>query len=282
MTPRKNYLISAPDDGLPALGVHTWAEDKYVRSTMYAELFATGMKAKWRRVYVGICTGPGHVKIQESNRRVLASPLLALHSLPNRFDQYIFCDASQEYIDALHQRVDRDYEHADVQYVVGDVNDVVGEIVAKIPDGALTFAFIDPFQLNIGFDVGRSLSAHGRVDILFTLMLHHDANRAWSNYISDNNDKVDRFLGDNRWRVRWEAARLNNEHPVPFLAREFGERMNHLGHINLGLGGMHQVRAQKTNTPLYHMAFFSRENVAVGFWRQVLKYSSDQRELPFS
>ena len=278
MTPRKPYLIDVDDDGLPALNVHTWAKEKYIRSTMYAELFATGMKAKWKRAYIGICTGPGHVRIQESKRRVLGAPLLALQRLPDRFDRYIFCDVDNEYMGALQQRVDRDYPNSDVKFVLGDVNLKIDEIVSEIPDGALTFAFIDPFQLNIGFSVIRSLSKHGNVDILLTLMLYPDAGRARHIYVRDHN-KVDRFLGDAEWRQRWEQASRRNEPFVPFLADEFGQRLAGEGYINPGLAGMYQVRAPIRNTPLYHMAFFSRAKRGMDFWKKVLKYSSDQGEL---
>lgn len=280
MTPRKPYLVDVDDDGLAALDVNVWAEDKYIRSTMYAELFATGMKARWKRVYVGICTGPGHVRIRESNRRVLGASLLALQRLPDRFDRYIFCDLNEQYLDALRQRVDRDYPGSDVKYVLGDVNLTIDQIVNEIPDHVLTFVFIDPFQLNIGFNVIRSLSRHGNVDILLTLMLYPDANRAWHNYIRDHNRKVDRFLEDPNWRGRWEEASLHNEHPVSFLAGEFGRKMEQEGYISPGLEGMYQVRAPVRNTPLYHMAFFSRDQRGMDFWKKVLKYSSDQRELP--
>lgn len=280
MTPRKPYLIYVDDDGLPALDVHVWAEDKYIRSTMYAELFATGMKAKWKRAYIGMCTGPGHVRIRESNRRVLGAPLLALQRLPDRFDRYIFCDLNNEYMGALQKRVDRDYPGSDVKYVSGDVNLKIDQIVNEIPDDVLTFAFIDPFQLNISFKVIQALSTHGNVDILLTLMLYPDAGRAWHNYIREHNLKVDRFLGDAAWRIRWEEASRRNEHPVPFLAGEFGRRMAQEGYINPGLESMYQVRAPVRNTPLYHMAFFSRNQRGMDFWKEVLKYSSDQRELP--
>src|SRR5678815_4496625 len=90
--PRKDYLIPAADDGLPAPEVGRWSEEKYRRLGMYAEIFSTGMKNQWpTRVYIDLFAGCGHAIIRETRQRVLTSALIAL-SIPHRFTHYIFCE----------------------------------------------------------------------------------------------------------------------------------------------------------------------------------------------
>lgn len=82
-------VLYAPDDGLEMPEVGAWAERKYELVHMYDELFATGMKNKWTRVYVDLFAAAGKVKVRGTNRVLLGSPLLAIN-IPDRFDEYIF------------------------------------------------------------------------------------------------------------------------------------------------------------------------------------------------
>ena len=57
---KSNYFIEVADDGLLSYEIGPWAEDKYRRLGMYAEMFATGMKNAWEtRVLLDLFAGPG-------------------------------------------------------------------------------------------------------------------------------------------------------------------------------------------------------------------------------
>jgi hypothetical protein len=45
---------------------------------------------------------------------------------------------------------------------------------------------------------------------------------------------------------------------------------------------MKQVRSDIANLPLYHLALFSRNQLAFKYWDDVLKYSTRQRGFEFS
>jgi hypothetical protein len=62
-----------------------------------------------------------------------------------------------------------------------------------------------------------------------------------------------------------------------FLAREFAMSMESLGYLHQELHQMKLVRSSEKNLPLYYLALFSRSETAYGFWKDVLKYSVDQR-----
>jgi len=160
--PPRNYLIEVEDDGLLAYDVGRWAEDRYRRVGMYAEMFATGMKRLWDfRVYLDLFSGPGHSRMRETGRSVLGSPMIAL-SLPDRFDRYIFADESRLAMEALRIRVARAAPDADARFVPGNANKRVTSILESIPGtdqgSVLSFCFLDPYKLNIHFETVRRTS----------------------------------------------------------------------------------------------------------------------------
>ena len=160
----KDYLVAAPDDGLPAAEVGPWAVEKYRRVGMYAEIFSTGMKNRWDcRTYIDLFAGPGHAVIRERGQRVLTSPLLAL-SVPDRFSKYILCDREPRFVAALRSRATAVAATASVEFITGDANESTGEIERRIPPHCLSFCFVDPFGLDIHFETVRELSTGRPMD----------------------------------------------------------------------------------------------------------------------
>ena len=195
---RKSYLIDVPGDGLPAYDVGPWAEDKYRRVGMYAEMFATGMKKRWdHRVYLDLFSGPGLSHIRGTKRFVLGSPLIGL-SLPDRFDRYVFADESADAIATLRQRVTSLAPNTDVRYVAGDANQRIEEILSHLPvhgaDGrVLSFCFLDPYKLNVHFATVRRLAEGRPMDFLILLALYVDANRNIERYAKEESAVIDKF-----------------------------------------------------------------------------------------
>ncbi|OLD58679.1 MAG: hypothetical protein AUI33_17360 [Ignavibacteria bacterium 13_1_40CM_2_61_4] len=275
---RRDYFITVPDDGLLAYEVGPWAEDKYRRVGMYAEMFATGMKNLWdRRVYLDLFAGPGHARVRGTTKVVLGSPMIALQ-LPDRFDRYVFADEYSNALNALKARVARVTPPPSVSFIPGDVNAILDGILEEIPKErrTLSFCFLDPYRLNIQFDTVRRLADRGPVDFLILLALYVDANRNERTYVEDTNETIDAFLGDSTWRETWEYVRKAGLTIVEFLAKEYASRMVRLGYLPVSLDRMVKVRTHNKRLPLYYLAFFSRHKKGLEFWDQVLKYSDDQ------
>jgi len=278
-----DYLVTVPDDGLLTLEVGPWVEQKYRYVGMYAELFATGMKNRWkRRVYLDLFAGPGRSRVRDIQRFVLGSPLIAL-SLPDPFDACIFADADPARIEALRVRVSRTGQDARVYLVTGDANAKVSEIIERIPgpggERALSFCFLDPYTLNIHFDTVRQLATGRDIDFLILLALYVDANRNIRSYISGESSTIDRFLGDRLWREDWKAASRTGESIVEFLAKAYSTRMAGIGYLPMPLDQMVKIRSYDKRLPLYYLAFFSRHKTGLKFWREVLRYANDQLPL---
>ena len=286
MTPRRtrrDYLIRVPDDGLPAREVGPWVEQKYRYFGMYAEMFSTGMKNSWdRRIYLDLFSGSGRSQIRSTNTFVLGSPLLAM-SLPDPFDLYVFSDEDRSNIDALRKRATESTRASTARYVVGDINtkvqEVIGHIDAERQSSTLSFCFLDPYKLNIHFSTVRTLAEGRPIDFLILLALYVDANRNMKTYVQEEKQQIDRFLGDRDWRATWKQTEQSGETIVAFLARAYSQRMAGLGYLPMTLADMVKIRSNSKNLPLYYLAFYSRNQTGMKFWREVLKYADDQLSL---
>ena len=88
MAGQKSFIDA---DGLPSLSVGTWTEEKHRHLKVHLDIFSTGMKKWGERVYIDLYAGPGSGKVEETQKLLNGSPLLAL-SAKLSFDKYIFCE----------------------------------------------------------------------------------------------------------------------------------------------------------------------------------------------
>jgi len=275
----QNLDTTAQDDGLIAPEVGAWTEDKHRMVTLYSTLFSSGMKRKWpHRSYVELYAGSGLSRIRDTQRFVFGSPLLAL-KLKDPFTKYIFCEEHAEKLRALRVRAKRVAPDFEVSFIPGDCNRHTAELRAAIPSNSLTLCFADPFDIGLEFETIRALAVNTRIDFLILLALGMDANRNYDNYVKEDADKIDKFLGSNSWRDRWATAQWDAVRFVRFLADEFTNSMAALGYIPPPHYTMKEVRSYEKNSPLYKLALFSRNPLAYKFWEEVIKYSTDQRTL---
>jgi three-Cys-motif partner protein len=276
--------IRVVDDGLRCADVHHWAEEKYRLLGLYFELFSSGMKNKWdQRVYIDLYAGGGFSHITGTRTFLKGSPLIAL-TVSCPFDKYIFCEEDDNLLANLRTRSERIAPQANVTYIAGKCDDHVDEICSALPkwssdNRVLSLCMVDPFDFGMKFETLKRLS---RVFIDFVVLLATgmDANRNYEHYLGDST-KIDEALGNTEWRERWSAGGARQRNFGQFLAFEFSKSMESLDYRPTPLHRMKCVRSDETNSPLYHLALFSRHERAHAFWTEVLKYSTDQNTLPF-
>ncbi len=272
------------DDGLITPEVGLWAEYKYRLAWNYAKMFATSMKAKWdARAYIDLYAGAGRSRLENTKTIVPASPLLSMNIF-NRFDKYIFCENDKEKMQALKTRVERDYPDSNVSFIETDVNKKIDEVMSHIPKHrkgfkVLTFCFVDPFNVkNLNFQTIRKLTEK-YIDFLILIPSGMDANRNISYYIAESNTVVADFTGASQWRDDWRSEETKWVNFGFFFADFFGRQMRTLNYFYEGLADMVHVRSTEKNLPLYHLAFFSRNELGMKFWKEARKYSDDQLDL---
>jgi len=275
--------LCAEDDGLICPEVGPWSEDKYRLIALYDELFSKGMKDKWHaRVYVDLYAGAGIGRLKGTETRLMGSPLIAL-SVEYPFDKYIFCDDDPEKLEALRQRAARIAPDAEVVYIEGSCDDRVDDILRAIPRGStaykvLSLCLVDPYDFGFKFETLRRLSSV-YVDFLMLLAAQMDVNRNFHNYIRERNTKIAEALGCNDWRAKWEASKMARDRFPVFLAEQVSESMTTLGYLPRTAADMKRIKTYDNNMALYYLALLSKHPTAYGFWKDVMKYGTDQRGL---
>src|ERR1035437_1117031 len=183
----KNETLFGEQDGLEMNeeGVGSWTAEKYRQFQLYAHQFTQGMKGKWGSLaYLDLYAGSGQSRVPGTNEILLGSPLIAL-SLDVQFNQYVFCEMDQAKLSALKQRVKQRFPSANVEYANGDCDDPSFHLGEKIPKGALTLCFVDPYRLDIQFNTLRSLARNRSMDFLCLLASRMDAGRNPHNYTKE-------------------------------------------------------------------------------------------------
>ncbi len=272
------------DDGLIIEPAGHWARQKHSLIGQYASMFSTSMKNKWDcRIFIDLFASCGLIKVRRTSKIEASSALIALNT-DDPFDQYIFCDINNEKIEALKKRVLRLHPDINVSFLVGDANLLTDEIILKIPtptkaNKVLCFCVIDPYKIeNFAFNTIENLSKIF-MDFLVLIPSYMDANRNIDNYFSAKDKRVENFVGDPHWREEWEAERKKNVRFGDFFVMKFNTRMDELGFLSLEQDEFVLIRNPRNRSPLYHLAFYSRNELGKKFWNAARKGSSKQQEL---
>jgi three-Cys-motif partner protein len=269
------------DDQLPIAEVGSWSEQKYRLVGLFAALFLRAMREKWDAlVYLDLFSGPGYARFKGTNYIVAASPLTVLE-LPEKFDQYIFCEEVKENADALDRRCSRDFPDACTKVIPENANNSVQEIIDSMPQprrgySVLGFCFLDPFKMrNLQFTTIEDL-AQRYMDFLVLIPSGMDANRNKRVYTSPGNQTVDSFVGNSSWRARWQEENAARKSFEIFIVEEFGRSMNGLSYIDRGLESAAPIRSDDRNLLLYRLALYSRHALGNKFWQETRKYTDPQ------
>lgn len=274
-------IIHVADDGLRIPEVREWSTRKYRLFGFYCDIFTTSMRPHWKNLlYIDLFAGAGYSRIKETGEILKSSAMIAL-SLPHKFTKYVFCEQDHALLGALRTRVERDFPDVSAEYVEGDCNENVERIVRSIPaygpgNTLLPFCFADPFELNLWFDTIRKLGQNRLMDFLILQALHMDANRNFSNYVVEENKKIERYLGLSTWRQEFQERNLNQQDFVKFLADKYRDQMVAMGYLE---PHFHQIRSNDKNLPLYYLAFFTKHPRGKDFFKKVEKHASAQTSL---
>lgn len=273
-------LPHAEPDELFAPDVGAWARQKNMRLWNYLGIFTTGMKTSYdTRVYVDLFAGSGKNRIKKTSEWLLGSPLLAL-SVRDQFDRLIFCEKDAEKADALKIRAFR--MRTDNVHVLNlDANEDVSEVERLIPyRGALTFCFVDPYDIGFNFNQLVRLTKSRRMDVLILLAVQMDARRNLEIYRREENQKISRMLGRDDWRDDWSAAENSG---VPFgrwFRTAFTGSMEGIGYVRPKDADIQTIKLRDVgNVGLYDLAFYSKHERGYDFWRKAVKGATDQTSL---
>ena len=106
-----------------------------------------------------------------------------------------------------------------------------------------------------------------------------DINRNEKNYMKEDSSLVSKFLDKRNWRELWEKTKNNKMTFGTFFVKLFNERMELAGFLKLDSNEFVLIRNPENNSPLYHLAFYSKNELGKKFWNNAIKGTSDQIEL---
>lgn len=264
------------DDGLPTREVGPWTFNKLWWWNRYIEMTTVAMADNplWNGlVYVDLFCGPGICVSRGDGERTPGSPLIAAGA-PKPFRKLLLCEENFQLADACEQRLISAGASARSVVFRGDCNKKIDQIVAKIPDGALTLAFIDPTGLHADFETIQTLTKNRRVDLFILFADNMDIVRNVEVYHRQVESNLDRTLGPNSgWRHQWQE--LNNQTPAN-VARLFvniykKQLAQHLGYIHSD----DEVLKNSNGTPIYRLVYASRSERGLDFWK---KTASKERQ----
>ena len=262
--------LVAEVDGLPTRDeVGKWTEDKLFSWYCYMEMTTQAMsdKLSWPGglAYVDLFGGPG-ICVRENGKRVPGSALLAANT-PKPFGNIVVCEKVPELADALDKRLNKFGIKDSV--IVGDCNAEIDKVVARIPQRALTLAFVDPEGLHINFETLRTLTTGRQIDLTVLFPDRMDIARNVELYASQTESNLDRFLGPNtNWREQWRGLANQSAENVSQL---FGEIYKSQLEKELGFTEIRHLVFKAGSQPIYRIIYASKHPLGGKFWDEISK-----------
>lgn len=272
--------IVTADDGLPAVVVNEWTEDKHYLLREYLRL-QSNARRKWLgndgqgATYIDLFCGAGMSKIRGQNKFIDGSAVLAWNSsreCQTPFTAVYIADLDKEKRRACYHRLQR--LGAPVVDIEGSAHRAVAEVCARINPYGLHFAFLDPFNLeSLDLEIIRNLARFQRMDILVHLSAM-DVRRNAESYLVGTENKFEGFAPGwtgvvNRSGTRDEIFRG--------LVEYWQSKVDAIGvETSMRLHAMRNFQ----NQVIYWLLLLHRHELAEKFWNIVLKHQPNQtREL---
>lgn len=270
MPAAKSRYLTDPDDAELARVVGAWAPEKqhYVQS--YMSMFANSMKGnpKWPGglTYVDLFAGPGVCAVDDGSGEFYEGPPLVALDLP--FTNFLFVDKDPRATAALEKRVARRVAGRSCRVITDDCNAAIAQVVELIPKRSLTFAFVDPTNWQVHFDTIAALVRGRAVDVVLTFQgaMLRRVRRL------DEQPRVDRFFGTKDWRPPLGSGEVGHLYTFVECYRRQMATLEYSDVLaRLDDPGMKNSKGSE----LYKLLFFSRSELAHGFWNSVVNVRYD-------
>nr|MBE0449055.1 three-Cys-motif partner protein TcmP [Actinomycetota bacterium] len=249
-------------DGLPAMDVGAWAENKHYYLNRYCSMFAVGTSKKWsRRYYIDLFSGPGIGINRETGQESPGSPLIAL---ANPFTDFIFVEADPENFEALKVRTEPLLNGRHAEYILGDANAVFSEIVKNVQQqGSLSLIFADPYTIQLKMRTVQWFSENFRADLLihfpYGTFLQRVIPQIHTEMTEETLMELNEFFGG----TGWQELRAHKPNPRVYLDL-YEARLRELGYM---IGDNYPRMVNSKNATLYYLVLASKNELALKFWK---------------
>jgi three-Cys-motif partner protein len=251
-------------DGLPIRDSGAWIKNKHKLLAYYSDLFATGMKNRWKsRVYLELFSGPGRCLIRKTGQEDLGSPLKVIEK---EFTSFIFTEMSVPAAEALAQRLEHFANATRAEIWCGDCADAIRRM--RIPADSLTLAFIDPTGIgHAPFSLVETLHRKTRCDLLINIQHGMGIKMNIHQYTPDANEQsaLTKFLGNDSWK------QLSRHNPREFFRHVLELYKKQLDKLGFSFVGREVLITNDHNTPLYLLLYASKHPKGKEFWDKAMK-----------
>lgn len=166
------------------------------------------------------------------------------------------------------------------------MNDAVPDIVRALPrfdpvrgEGMLALCFVDPFRVDLDFDVIRRLSRY-KVDFLVMLPLGYDVRRNVQRYLEDEEeDRLGAMIDAPDWRAQWHTSKQPDRQFIRFVMTKFDEAMARLGYLRRDMRDTVSIKVTGMGVYLYSLALYSRNELGERFWKTTIAGTEPQIDM---
>jgi three-Cys-motif partner protein len=251
-------------DGLPVRDSGVWIETKHKLLAYYADLFATGMKNRWKsRVYLELFSGPGRCLIRKTGKECPGSPLKVIE---HEFTKFIFTEMSLPAAEALAHRVEPFTNAKNTEIWCGNCAEAIQKI--RIPAGSLTLAFIDPTGISHApFSLIEALHGRTRCDLLINIQHGMGIKMNIHQYTPDADEQsaLTKFLGNDSWK------HISRHNPREFFRGVLELYKGQLDRLGFTFIGREVLVTNDQNTPLYLLLYASKHPKGKEFWDKSMR-----------
>ena len=267
-------------DGLPAPAVGPWARDKHALLRLYVEVTrATRAKfigsGKAGATYIDLFCASGRAYIKGTDDFIDGSPLVAWKASQfggATFSAVHISDSNAVWLDAAGQRLRN--AGAPVVAHSGDAIEVAKRLSVLLNPNGLHFALLDPFDLDLSFELILALAALKRMDLLIHVSAM-ELQRNWQRYSKAATSPLDRFAPG--WRDHVDLKQADERARLEFIRYWVSllEGLGFKGELKFEL-----IRGPN-NIPLYWLVLVAKHEIATKFWSKAVRVSQPQDQFDF-
>lgn len=223
-----------------------------------------------------LLSGPGLVRIKDSDDQILGSPLVSAIAARAPFSHMFFVDVNNEYIDALKER----FQWLDAKlgidgsssctFIAEDCNDAIDKILEEMQSPCHFLAFVDCEGMDVNWDSICRLLQFSGGDIIFTFhtrdiwRLHGKAMNELED--SPNSQRMTSFIGSDQWRHCTRVEELLDVYKSQFV-RQGRDIVENITIAKGGKGGHH-----------YDLIFATKQTKSGSPWMDGVHYLKERIE----
>lgn len=276
-------VVSSAIDGYPLRCVGSWAFQKVFVLNQYFNIFANGMKKKWKGLnYIEICSGPGRCITRDGEEFDGTALSIINNGAFESISSATFIDLNEEIVDILNMRITNLGKSKIAKAVVGDYSSCenIKNIVSNLPQNNLNLLFIDPTDCSVPFNTIKTLKGIlKKVDLIINFAIGTDLKRNILPSIYQDNykkvkEKYAKFLGTEFFFEKDEikANIINPSLATSIFYKEYENNLRSLGY---------QYITPYSVKGYYYLVFVTEHPRGLDFWDKALKTQYDGQQTLF-